>query len=89
MGTAKNRVLRQIDNLPTNAAIGTSELADELDLSRSVVSHYLNQLVKDGKVKKIDERPVKWTKVSEKVTKNPPEFDDVIGNHVTAASMGQ
>lgn len=81
MGTAKNRVLKQIDNLPTNATIDTSELANELDLSRSVVSHYLNQLVKEGKVKKIDERPVKWTKVSEKDAKNSPEFDDVIGNH--------
>ncbi|MEB3363921.1 winged helix-turn-helix transcriptional regulator [Lactobacillus sp. R2/2] len=53
MKAAKERVLKQIDELPDNVTIATSELAEKLNLSRSVVSHYLNQLLKDKKVQKL------------------------------------
>ena len=77
MSTAKERVLKEVQLLPDGMAIDTRDLAQKLSLSRSVVSHYLNQLVKDKKVQKIAERPVKWTKVANKHV----SFEDVIGSN--------
>lgn len=77
MSTAKERVLKEVQLLPDGMAIDTRDLAQKLSLSRSVVSHYLNQLVKDKKVQKIAERPVKWTKVTNKHV----SFEDVIGSN--------
>ena len=37
--------------------IPTSQIADNLHLSRQIVTHYLNQLFDEGKVKKTDTRP--------------------------------
>lgn len=40
--------------------IPTSLIADNLHLSRQIVTHYLNQLFDEGKVKKTDTRPTYW-----------------------------
>ena len=40
--------------------IPTSQIADNLHLSRQIVTHYLNQLFDEGKVKKTDTRPTYW-----------------------------
>ena len=77
MSTAKERVLKEVQLLPDGMEIDTRDLAQKLSLSRSVVSHYLNQLVKDKKVQKIAERPVKWTKVTNKHV----SFEDVMGSN--------
>lgn len=79
MSTAKERVLSQIEKLPDNETIDTSELAQRLDLSRSVVSHYLNLLVKENKIQKILDRPVKWEKKASKRVKSKA-FMNVIGS---------
>ncbi len=44
----------------TQSSISTSDLAQALQLSRSVTSHYLSQLLKEKKVSKTEGRPVKW-----------------------------
>lgn len=83
MKTAQKIVLNKIEELADDEEICTSDLARKLSLSRSVVSHYLNQLVKENKVQKIEERPVKWRKIS--VGDTTPTatgvFKNVIGNH--------
>lgn len=79
MSWAEERVLNKIKNLPGNDVISTSELAAELNLSRSVVSHYLNQLAKENRIQKIKERPVKWRKNSINKTTDL-SFASVIGS---------
>lgn len=54
MFDAKNHVLQCLENI-NKGPITTAELANELGLSR----HYLNELVKDNKVLKLNGRPVK------------------------------
>ena len=81
MSKAKERVLKEVQLLPDGMAIDTRDLAQKLSLSRSVVSHYLNQLVKDNKIQKIAERPVKWTKVAIKSPNKHVSFEDVIGSN--------
>lgn len=61
MFDAKNHALQCLENINKDP-ITTAELANELGLSRSVVSHYLNELVKDNKVLKLNGRPVKCKK---------------------------
>lgn len=80
MSSAKKRVLSQVEKLSDNQVANTSELAQNLHLSRSVVSHYLNQLVKENKVQKIIARPVKWQKVSVSQT-DTNFFGGIIGSH--------
>ena len=80
MSIAKERVLKEIELLPDGTTIDTKGLAQKLNLSRSVVSHYLNQLVKDKKIQKIAERPVKWSKVEAKNPIKHVSFESVIGS---------
>ena len=80
MSIAKERVLKEIELLPDGTTIDTKGLAQKLNLSRSVVSHYLNQLVKDKKIQKIAERPVKWSKVEAKNPIKHASFESVIGS---------
>ena len=40
--------------------VTAAELATEVNLSRQVVSHYLNRLLESGQVKKTNSRPVYW-----------------------------
>lgn len=59
--TAKQRVRKALEKAMTKqAAVTTAELAQSLELSRSVTSHYLSQLFMAGEVKKIVGRPVRW-----------------------------
>ena len=41
--------------------ITAAELSDYMNLDRANVSRYLNQLYKDGRVRKIDGRPVVYS----------------------------
>ncbi|CAJ1189770.1 sigma 54-interacting transcriptional regulator [Companilactobacillus nantensis] len=73
----KLQELAQSDKLPIN----TSELAQQLELSRSVTSHYLNQLTDEGIVVKGEGRPVLWNLVGEETTapKKVTAFNNFIG----------
>lgn len=95
MDKGKNKVLTYLNMLRHDQALTTTELASELDLSRSVVSHYLNELVREEKIEKITGRPVKWTKIGRMPDLNH-SFDDFIGyrgsmryaiNQISAAIM--
>lgn len=77
MNAAQQKVLAALGNSSLKTPITTSNLANELGLSRSVVSHYLNELMKKEYVKKIEGRPVKWI-LQKNVTTNLA-FQDFIG----------
>lgn len=78
MFDAKNHALQCLENINKDP-ITTAELANELGLSRSVVSHYLNELVKDNKVLKLNGRPVKWQKKTDNLSQLENCFADFIG----------
>lgn len=78
MDKGKNNVLTYLNMLSHDHALTTAQLADSLNLSRSVVSHYLNELFREEKIQKIAGRPVKWTKKGSMPNLNH-NFDDFIG----------
>lgn len=53
MDKGKNNVLTYLNMLSHDHALTTAQLADSLNLSRSVVSHYLNELFREEKIQKI------------------------------------
>lgn len=77
MDKGKN-ILTYLNMLGHDHALTTAQLADSLNLSRSVVSHYLNELFREEKIQKIAGRPVKWTKKGSMPNLNH-NFDDFIG----------
>lgn len=58
------------------------ELAEQLDLSRSMTSNYLNQLVKTKKLNKKNTRPVKFV-----LTNDKKAFDEVIGSKGSMSTL--
>lgn len=56
---AKENIFLEIQKMKQEY-VTASELANSLELSRSVVSHYLNELVADGKISKSAGRPVRF-----------------------------
>lgn len=81
MDKAQNRVFECLNELSQSGPVTTSELAEKLLLSRSVVSHYLNDLVKTGEIQKIMGRPVKWQIITKETVLSPENnaFYDFIG----------
>lgn len=79
MDIAKNRVLSELTDLPD--PITTSQLAEKLNLSRSVVSHYLNELLLEKKVVKQDGRPVLWSVQAAASKKASARLTDFVGVH--------
>lgn len=59
MNEAQNKILALLAQQPIRNT--TSELADSLKLSRSVTSHYLNDLVATKRIIKSIGRPVRWS----------------------------
>lgn len=58
---AQDKVYLALQQLcKSGQSIETNELAEYLQLSRSVTSHYLSQLFHEKKVSKTEGRPVKW-----------------------------
>lgn len=72
----KLRELNQQNGLP----VDTMTIAKELNLSRSVTSHYLNQLTEEGLVMKGTKRPVLWNLVAYSEHKIIKNFDSFIGS---------
>lgn len=64
------------------------ELADELQIDRTNVSWYLNELTKEGMVQKIDGRPVKFQSTTVMVKKHI-DFDNLIGRKDSLKSQIQ
>lgn len=58
MKSRKDEVLEALRANPNEQT--AQELADQMGVDRTNVSRYLNELTKDGTVKKIDGRPVKF-----------------------------
>jgi transcriptional regulator with AAA-type ATPase domain/transcriptional regulatory protein LevR len=59
-------ILKQL-YIDTNNGITAEEISNRLKISRSNTSNYLNQLCKDGKVKKIKSRPVYFIPIDKNV----------------------
>lgn len=58
---ARERVLEELKKIPGNEnGVTAASLAKGLNLSRQVVSHYLNRLLEQGLVSKTETRPVYW-----------------------------
>ncbi|MGG5316949.1 sigma 54-interacting transcriptional regulator [Enterococcus sp. AZ072] len=64
------------------------ELADKMSMDRTNISRYLNELTKDGLVRKIDGRPVKFQFVVQS-TENHITFDNLIGREESLKSQIQ
>ncbi|WP_125763935.1 sigma 54-interacting transcriptional regulator [Companilactobacillus hulinensis] len=83
MADARKNVLIKLQELEKNQKlpINTADLSELMDLSRSVTSHYLNQLVDDGIVIKQDGRPVLWSLTNSKPQNQGTikSFDNFIG----------
>ena len=78
MDKARDQVLAYINQLKNDQPLTTSQLASDLSLSRSVISHYLNDLASDGEVQKIAGRPVRWQRNSTTIL-NRNTFKNFIG----------
>ncbi|WP_338232353.1 sigma 54-interacting transcriptional regulator [Companilactobacillus muriivasis] len=77
---AQDEILLYLNENKDRLPLATIDIANKLNLSRSVVSHYLNSLSLSDDVVKIDGRPVLWTlkSLNKKVAKEY-SFDDFIG----------
>ena len=70
MSADKNTLLSKLKEYTERYGVRHNEcftalhLANELDLSRNLVSQYLNEFVQQGKVVKINTRPVYFFEVS-------------------------
>lgn len=66
----------------SRAGITATELAEHLNLSRQVTSHYLTGLMKDGRAQKVGTKPVYWHAITnEKAnrTKETDAFQNFVG----------
>ncbi|WP_290767211.1 sigma 54-interacting transcriptional regulator [Halanaerobium sp.] len=55
------------------------EVAKEADITRSTASRYLNKLVKEGKMKKTNSRPVYYSIIKTKIILKSKKLDNIIG----------
>ncbi|WP_246287333.1 sigma 54-interacting transcriptional regulator [Lacticaseibacillus absianus] len=78
MKEAMKRVYRQLGTTANTGGATTQELADQLGLSRSVVSQYLNRLEAQDWVTKRDGRPVRWQRADAQADEADP-FTQFIG----------
>lgn len=71
----KEEVIQVMETL--NQPITASELAERMTLDRANVSRYLNDLVKEKMVKKLEGRPVRY--VLKQEYQQQPKFDQLVG----------
>lgn len=86
MKSRKDEVLDALRANPNE--LTAQELADQLGVDRTNVSRYLNELTKDGTVKKIDGRPVKF-QITTVSTEKHINFDNLIGREDSLKSQIQ
>ena len=77
---AQDEILLFLNENKDKLPVATMDIANRLNLSRSVISHYLNSLSLSHDVVKIDGRPVLWTlKSLNQRTVKAYSFNDFIG----------
>lgn len=86
MKSRKDEVLEALRANPNEQT--AQELADQMGVDRTNVSRYLNELTKDGTVKKIDGRPVKF-QIATVSTEQHINFDNLIGREDSLKSQIQ
>ncbi|WP_261806297.1 sigma 54-interacting transcriptional regulator [Lapidilactobacillus luobeiensis] len=76
--TSKERVYQALAELLNDGSknVTTQVIAQKLELSRSVTSHYLSQLLAEKRIQKSNGRPVIWYVISEKNTEEN-DFGDL------------
>lgn len=82
----KKEILSYFNLNSKRLPMSTMDLSNEFNLSRSVMSHYLNNLNKQGLIKKIDGRPVLWDIKNSERSKEY-SFDDFIGSNGSLKSV--
>lgn len=82
----KDEVLEALSANPNE--LTAQELADQLGVDRTNISRYLNELTKDGAVKKIDGRPVKF-QIATVSAEKYINFDNLIGREDSLKSQIQ
>ena len=77
---AQDEILLYLNESKDRLPLATIDIANGLNLSRSVVSHYLNSLSLSDDIVKIDGRPVLWTlKSLDQESAQKYSFNDFIG----------
>ncbi|AXX65098.1 PRD domain-containing protein [Bombilactobacillus bombi] len=77
MNNTQTKILEELTKVDS---ITTNSLAQKLNLSRSITSHYLNQLAKDKIIKKIPNYPVLWSYKKSAIEDNQSPFANFIGS---------
>ncbi|MDO5416944.1 MAG: sigma 54-interacting transcriptional regulator [Lachnospiraceae bacterium] len=63
--TAKEKALEALRTLERDGQLATAErVAEKMDVTRQVASHYLTRLLEEGQVKRTGTKPVYWNTVS-------------------------
>lgn len=75
MTKSVDKIFELIQEKYVNDWVDTKSIADAAGLSRNVISIYLSQLYKEGKLSKKNGRPVLW-----KIAKNNTPFQNLIGH---------
>ena len=80
METSKEQIMTVLRRT-TGTPLTTSAIAAQINLSRSVTSHYLNELQAAHQIFKIEGRPVQWSLIAPDATATPRNqaFADFIG----------
>ena len=82
----KDEVLEILKSNPNEQTAQT--LADQMNVDRTNISRYLNELTKEGRVKKIDGRPVKF-QIANVTAETHINFDNLIGREESLKSQIQ
>lgn len=82
----KDEVLEILKSNPNEQTAQT--LADQMNVDRTNISRYLNELTKEGRVKKIDGRPVKF-QIASVTAETHINFDNLIGREESLKSQIQ
>ncbi|MEG2645043.1 MAG: sigma 54-interacting transcriptional regulator, partial [Enterococcus sp.] len=86
MKSRKDEVLEILKSNPNEQTAQT--LADQMNVDRTNISRYLNELTKEGRVKKIDGRPVKF-QIASVTAETHINFDNLIGREESLKSQIQ
>jgi len=77
----KDKILKLVKEMTQDRSKGMTakEVAKEADITRSTASRYLNKLVKEGKMKKTNSRPVYYSIIKTKIILKSKKLDNIIG----------
>jgi len=77
----KDKILKLVKAISNDEKKGMTakDVAKETDITRSTVSRYLNQLVKEGKMEKTNSRPVYYKICKKQIDQKRKKLDKIIG----------